>query len=136
MQGMVFKDLPVPSDYEDDQGSDLSAIFDLQRDLMGACGLHNLPRDFALLLTAQNLSQEVSEAVRPLGAASKPWLLSQEGEFPPLPLADMKEEWIDILFFWVQGAIQMGMTAEDVRTAYIAKNLRNFERIKEKGAAK
>ncbi len=132
MEGVFFKDMPEPSDYEDNQDSDLSSIFDLQRDLMEACETGRLPRDYGFMLTAHNLVQEVGEALRPYGNATQPG--KQEDELA-LPLTDMQEEWVDILFFWVQGAIQLGMTGNDVYDKYVEKNVKNFERIKAKKGA-
>lgn len=40
----------------------------------------------------------------------------------------LKEEWIDILHFWLSGCNTLGMDATEILERYIAKNKENFAR--------
>lgn len=40
----------------------------------------------------------------------------------------LREEWIDILHFWLSGCIELGMDATEILERYIAKNKENFAR--------
>ncbi len=124
----MFDNMPDPSQFEGGDG-DLTQIFDLQRDLMGLCMLDDMPKDVSFMLTAQNAIGEIVETIEGFGNATKPW---KRADGLTLDISHMREEWVDVLFFWVQGAIQLGMSSEDVRTEYITKNIKNFVRVQEK----
>ena len=40
----------------------------------------------------------------------------------------LKEEWIDILHFWLSGANALGMSADEILHSYILKNKENLQR--------
>jgi dimeric dUTPase (all-alpha-NTP-PPase superfamily) len=45
-----------------------------------------------------------------------------------LDIEYLKEEWIDILHFWLSGCNTLGMDANEILTRYINKNKENFKR--------
>lgn len=45
-----------------------------------------------------------------------------------LDIEYLKEEWIDILHFWLSGCNTLGMDATEILERYIAKNKENFAR--------
>ena len=119
------------NDFKYVEGTDtfgsLDALFELQLGLMEAMGAGKFPRDLYFLLTVQNLQGEAIEASEFWGDATKPW--KEKYEFD---VNAVKEEWIDVLFFWVQGAIALGMNADEVLEIYSLKHSKNLQRIAEK----
>ena len=43
----------------------------------------------------------------------------------------LQKEWIDILHFWIQGAMELGMDAKTVLDLYLDKNSENSKRYDE-----
>lgn len=128
MKPLIFQNMPENSEIEFNPDQ-LSRLFDMQRLLMNECGANNVAKDFGFLLTAVNLIGEVVEATEQFGDATKIWKV-RDGLV--LDFKHIKEEWIDILFFWMQGAIQLGLTSEDTIRMYIDKHAINMERVERK----
>lgn len=105
----------------------LATIFNLQRLLMSACQLENLTPDVAFWVTQNALVDESMEAIENFKDLTKPWKRNTT-----LDMEHTREEVVDQLFFVVQSAILLGMTAEDFVERYKAKNSKNFQRILEK----
>jgi len=117
-----------PTAFEDtNEPTDLEVIFNLQRLLMSACGIEDLPPDLAFWITSDALVGEANEAAENFRDLTKPWKRNPVADIPAL-----KEEVIDQLFFVVQAAILLGMTSEEFVALYKAKNTKNFQRIMEK----
>lgn len=108
-------------------GEIIGHLLDGQQELMGLMGWEKFPKDLYFFLTANNLVKEALEASEFWGDATKPWKENYE-----VDLAHVKEEWIDILFFWLQGAIVLGMSPDDIFFDYFQKHLENKRRIKAK----
>jgi dimeric dUTPase (all-alpha-NTP-PPase superfamily) len=120
-----------PVAFEEGEGAekatDLQVVFNLQRMLMSACGVEQLPPDVAFWVTASALSAEVSEAIENFADLTKPWKRNITASIPHI-----KEEVVDQLFFVLQQAILLGMTSEELVRMYKEKNTANFVRIMEK----
>jgi len=131
-KGLYF-DLSPSSAFEsdkDDSQSEEEAIrklMNLQRALMHACGVFDLPPDIALLVTATALHGETVELVNFFGDLTKPWKRQKEIHLPAV-----KEEAIDNLHFLLQIFVLLGMDAQEVVELYVKKNRLNFERIRAK----
>jgi NTP pyrophosphatase (non-canonical NTP hydrolase) len=110
-------------------GDTLDALMAGQLELMELMDFRRFPRDIYFFLTADNLQKEVSEATEFFGDITKPWKENYE-----VDLAAIREEWIDVLFFWMQGAIALGLDPSEVFFAYFRKQAKNKERIKAKRA--
>jgi NTP pyrophosphatase (non-canonical NTP hydrolase) len=102
-------------------------LLDGQHELMELMDWKKFPKDLYFFLTANNLVKEALEASEFWGDVTKPWKEAYEVDF-----AHIKEEWLDILFFWLQGAIVLGLTADEIFFGYFEKQLKNKERIKVK----
>lgn len=112
-----------PTAFESDTEK-LATILNLQRVLMSACQVEVLNPDVAFLVTELALLDEVMEGVENFKNLSKPWKRNTE-----LDVEATKGEVIDQLFFVIQAAILLGMTAEEIFARYKAKNSENIERI-------
>lgn len=110
-----------------DTGDTLDALMNGQKELMGLMESKRFPPDLYFFLTADNLRKEVDEATEFFGDITKPWKENLE-----IDLSAVREEWIDVLFFWMQGAIVLGLSPEDIFFQYFRKHLKNKERIKVK----
>lgn len=121
-----------PTSFENDEEigspiSDLQAMFNLQRLLMSACGIENMPADLAFWITNDALIAEAQEATHNFVDQTKPWKCNAVADIPAL-----KEEVVDQFFFVMQAAILLGMTSEEFVALYKEKSTKNFQRIMEK----
>lgn len=117
-----------PVAFEDvDEPTDLQVMFNLQRLLMSACGIEEMPPDLAFWITSDALVGEANEAAVNFRDQTKPWKRNAVADIPAL-----KEEVVDQFFFVMQAAILLGMTTEEFVAIYKAKNTKNFQRIMEK----
>ncbi len=107
-----------------------ATVFNLQRLLMSACQLENLSPDISFWVTQNALVDESMEAIENFKDLTKPWKRNTT-----LDIEHTREEVVDQLFFVVQSAILLGMTAEDFVERYKVKNSKNFQRILEKSGA-
>lgn len=112
---------------EGDIFDSLDVLFLEQKRLMEGMDYKRFPPDLYFLLTTQNLQGEAVEASEFWGDVTKPW--KEKYEFD---VDHVREEWIDVLFFWLQGAIILGLGAEEVFEIYSAKHAKNVQRIAEK----
>lgn len=107
-----------------DDISDLSEIYNAQLTLMEKMDYKRFPKDLYFLLTAQNLQGEIVEATEFFGDITKPWKEKYD-----VDLDAVREEWIDVLFFWMQGAIVLGLVPEEILGTYLYKFSKNMRRI-------
>lgn len=125
---VFFKDFDSIQDFEIfETGDTLDTLMAGQRELMELMDFKRFPPDIYLFLTADNLRKEVTEATEFFGDITKPWKENFD-----VDLDAVREEWIDALFFWMQGAIVLGLSPEEIFFQYFRKHLKNKERIKAK----
>ena len=117
-----------PTDFEDvDNPNDLQVMFNLQRMLMSACGIEQLPPDIAFWITNDALIAEAQEATHNFVDLTKPWKRNATAD-----LEALREEVVDQWFFVMQSAILLGMNSEEFVALYREKSKKNFQRIMEK----
>ncbi len=66
-------------------------------------------------------AQEALETHEAAGAMTKPWKSATE--------ADVKEELIDVLFYWLEAVIVSGMTQREIEAIYLEKYYKNLRRV-------
>lgn len=67
------------------------------------------------------VAQEALETHEAAGAMTKPWKAATED--------DVKEELIDVLFYWLEGVVVSGLTFKEIETIYLGKYFKNLERV-------
>lgn len=102
----------------------LQKLFVMQRQLMKQLNVatnEDITRpleDTRIIETLVHMGAEVTETLQPLVTTTKPWKQKPD---PVQLLIDTKEELVDVLFFWLEAAIQFGLSVDDVMTIYSAK---------------
>lgn len=105
----------------------LAVIFNMQRALMSACEIENLPPDTAFWVTQTAALDEVLESLENFKDLTKPWKRNAN-----LNMDAVQEEVVDQLFFLVQAAIILGMDSKKLFSLYQKKYSKNLQRIIEK----
>lgn len=67
------------------------------------------------------VAQEALETHEAAGAMTKPW------KSPTVE--HVKEELVDVLFYWLEGVIVSGMQFSEIETIYLAKYVKNLKRV-------
>lgn len=117
-----------PTAFEDvENPTGLQVMWNLQRMLMSACQVGDLPPDIAFWVTSQALINEMGEALENFADLTKPWKRNTQAD-----MQYIKEELVDVWFFLMQNMIIVGMTPDELEIMYRAKNTENFRRIMEK----
>lgn len=67
------------------------------------------------------IAQEALETHEAAGAMTKPW---------KSPTVDhVKEELVDVLFYWLEGVVVSGMTFSEIEAIYLDKYVKNLKRV-------
>jgi uncharacterized protein YabN with tetrapyrrole methylase and pyrophosphatase domain len=115
-----------PTDFEA-ANDELAVIFNMQRALMSACEIENLPPDVAFWVTETAAMDEILESLENFKDLTKPWKRNAN-----LNMDAVQEEVVDQLFFLVQAAIILGMDSKKFFSLYQKKYSKNLQRIIEK----
>lgn len=66
-------------------------------------------------------AQEALETHEAAGAMTKPWKSTS--------VEDVKEELIDVLFYWLEAVVISGLSPKEIESIYLAKYLKNLKRV-------
>lgn len=118
--------IPVEHDLPD---TDLRSLFERQKQLMVMIGMSTQPVDdivtsliFKDVLI--NMMEEVAETLGPITVNTKPWKLAKRDEVRE----HVKEELIDVFFFWLEALIVAGISPDEAVRRYEDKRQYNMNK--------